>query len=408
MILRTLVLLGGSRQQVVAIEAAKACGYRTVLCDYLPDNPGQYHADAFYQVSTTDREAVLEVACAEQAEGIIAYSSDPAAPTAAFVAEAIGLPANPLSSVEILSEKHLFRQYLREQGFPCPQAFSFSVDVPFGQVALQAAALNYPLVVKPTDSSGSKGVHVVKKQSELSQAIEYASKFSRNGILICEEFIERGFPNVIGGDVFVRDGKVKFWGLMSCLRDERQSLVPIGKSIPLELDADRYERVQDVLQRLIDSLGILFGEFNVEIILGTDGVPYILELGSRAGGNMIPVQLSDASGIDLVRANVMCAMGDDPGALAWDARHDATHAYLSYVLHSLEDGIFEGIELSKEAAQHCYRQVIYQDVGSPVFRFTGADKALGILFFRFDNAGQLDTFVDEIEVQVSIDLTRAV
>ena len=87
---RTLLLLGGSGQQVVAIEAAKRCGYRTVVCDYLPDNPGQHHADAFYLVSTTDRDAVLEVARAEGVMGVVAYSSDPAAPTAAYVAESLG------------------------------------------------------------------------------------------------------------------------------------------------------------------------------------------------------------------------------------------------------------------------------------------------------------------------------
>ena len=125
--MRTILLLGGSRQQVVAIEKAKALGYRTVLCDYLPDNPGQYVADAFYLVSTTDREAVLDVAKHEQVEGVLAYASDPAAPTAAFVAEALGLPTNPLRSVEILSQKHLFRKHLREAGLPCPNSASFTV-----------------------------------------------------------------------------------------------------------------------------------------------------------------------------------------------------------------------------------------------------------------------------------------
>ena len=80
---RSILLLGGSRQQIVAIETAKRLGYRTVLCDYLPDNPGQYVADSFHLVSTTDREAVLEVARAEGVSGALAYASEPAAPTAA-------------------------------------------------------------------------------------------------------------------------------------------------------------------------------------------------------------------------------------------------------------------------------------------------------------------------------------
>lgn len=117
---KTILLLGGSRQQVVAIEAAKKLGYRTVLCDYLPDNPGQYHADVFYQVSTTNREAVLEVARKEAISGILAYASDPASPTAAYVAEQLNLPTNPLCAVEIMSTKHLFREHMHKIGLPCP------------------------------------------------------------------------------------------------------------------------------------------------------------------------------------------------------------------------------------------------------------------------------------------------
>ena len=93
--MKKLLLLGGSAQQVIAIETAKQMGYATVLCDYLPDNPGQYAADTFYLVSTTDREAVLAVARAERVDGVLAYASDPAAPTAAYVAEQLGLPGNP-------------------------------------------------------------------------------------------------------------------------------------------------------------------------------------------------------------------------------------------------------------------------------------------------------------------------
>ena len=107
--MKKILLLGGSLQQIKAIETAKKLGLFTVLCDYLEDNPGQYHADKFYQISTTDREAVLDVARTEEIDCIIAYASDPAAPTAAYVAEQTHLPGNPYRSVEILCDKEKFR-----------------------------------------------------------------------------------------------------------------------------------------------------------------------------------------------------------------------------------------------------------------------------------------------------------
>ena len=124
--MKKILLLGGSTQQIPAIEYAIKQGYFTVLCDYLLDNPGQHYADRFYCVSTTDREAILEVAQKENVDGVVAYVSDPAAPTAAYVAEKMGLPTNPFKSVEILAMKDKFRVFLAKHNFCTPKAEEYS------------------------------------------------------------------------------------------------------------------------------------------------------------------------------------------------------------------------------------------------------------------------------------------
>ena len=295
-----------------------------------------------------------------------------------------------------MSEKHLFRTFLKKAGLPCPQTASFSRNATIEEVSHLVEGFRFPIVVKPTDSSGSKGVSVLNDLSELSRAIDHASDFSRNGTLICDEYIRKTFPYVIGGDIFVVDGKVHIWGLMSCLRDEGLGgLVPVGKKIPSGLSADENRAVKDVLQRLVTALGVRFGELNVEVILGEDGVPYVLELGSRAGGNMIPVQLSDASGIDLVGANVLCAMGENPGDISWDSSI-CEGAYATYVLHSSVDGVFRGIANSVAIRPHMYRSVIYKQPGESVEAFDGANKALGIEFLRFDGGAEMNGFLSSI------------
>lgn len=397
---RSILLLGGSAQQVVAIDKARELGYRAVLCDYLPDNPGQHHADSFHLVSTTDREAVLAVAREEGVEGVLAYASDPAAATAAYVSEELGLPGNPLASVEALSEKHLFRAMLEDAGLPCPRSAAFSAEAPIEKVLPLLEGLRWPVVVKPTDSSGSKGVSVLEGPSELDAAIRRASAFSRNGILIAEEYIRRGFPDVIGGDVFVADGEVRFWGLMRCLRDEALGgLVPVGEVMPSGLSADQESAVKGALQRLVSHAGIRFGELNVEVMVGEDGLPYILELGARAGGNMIPVQLTDASGVDLVATNVLCSMGEDPGNVDFDGR-GACCAH--YVVHSRRAGVFERLEVPDEVASCVYRTVMYKDPGDPVEPFDGADKAVGILFMRFGDEGEASHILAGISGEVGV------
>lgn len=397
--MKTLLLLGGSRQQVVAIEAAKQCGYRTVLCDYLPDNPGQHHADAFYQVSTTDRDAILDVAISEHVDGVIAYSSDPASPTAAYVAEKLSLPTNPLKAVEIMSEKHLFREHLREANLPCPKAARLDASISVDELWEKVRDFRMPIVIKPTDSSGSKGVTVVEEQGRVADALAHARECSRNGVLIAEEYIEKGFPRVIGGDIFVADGEVRFWGLMACLRDEKCPLVPVGKVIPSGLSTSQWDAVRETLRQLVSSLGICFGELNVEIILDERDCPYVIELGSRAGGNMIPVQLSDASGVDLVKANVLCAMGEEPGDLHWEP---SGVFYSTYVLHSCVDGLYRGIQLSPLAERCIYREVFYKEHGDRVERFDGANKAVGILFMKFDSGSDMEAFLADVEDHIKV------
>ena len=110
--MKRVLMLGGSTSQVCAIKRAKEMGLYVIICDYLPDNPGQFVADEFYLVSTTDKEAVLELAKGLNLDAVICYASDPAAPTAAYVCEKLGLPTSPYESVMVLSNKDTFRQYL--------------------------------------------------------------------------------------------------------------------------------------------------------------------------------------------------------------------------------------------------------------------------------------------------------
>lgn len=391
---KTLLLLGGSKQQVVAIETAKRLGYRTVLCDYLPDNPGQFTADVFYQESTTDRVKMLEIARQENVSGVLAYSSDPAAPTAAFVAEELGLPTNPLASVETLSEKHLFRRFLAVRGFPCPKSVAVSADSSAEDLLRIASSMSAPWVLKPSDSSGSKGISILAEPDveSFERAAAHAREFSRNGVLVLEEYIESVFPRVIGGDVFVVDGNVTFWGLMSCLRDEGLGgLVPVGERNPSGLSDAQISRCKETIQALVTALDIRFGELNVEIILGKDDTPYFLELGARAGGNMIPVQLSDISGIDLVEANVRYAAGDHSMDVAFDG-NDVPIA--TFVLHVSEDGTFRGVDYDESIRPHIYREVMYAKPGDQVSSFDGSNKALGLVFLRFDSVPQMESMLE--------------
>lgn len=399
--MRKILLLGGSFQQVVAIKTAKELGYYTVLCDYLSDNPGQYVADKYYNASTTDIEAVYKIAKEENVEGILAYASDPAALPAAVVAEKLSLPTNPSKAVEILGVKHKFRDYLQDNGFACPKHFTFSPEENLEKVREKLKDFCFPIIIKPTDSSGSKGVTKLENTEKLFEAIRSADSYSRNKILIAEEYIQRGFPEVIGGDIFVSNGKIVLFGEMSCLRGNKgRGLVPIGKKKPSGLTDKQTNNVHKELQRLITSLGICFGEMNIEIILDKQDNVHFLELGPRAGGNMIPIQLSDAFGVDLVKANVQAAMGEKIELTP----KEKEGCFMTYVLHSYKDGVFQSVDYAKEIKDNIYREVIYKQAGEKVEYFDGAGKAIGIVFLHFDTYEQMIKASKDMENLISIKL----
>ena len=375
--MKKILLLGGSSQQVIAIETARRLGLYTILCDYLPDNPGQYHADKFYQTSTTDKDAVLKIAKEEKISFIIAYASDPAAPTAAYVAEKMGLPTNPYKAVEILCNKDMFREFLSNHGFDTPRAVGFKCRE---EAIAEIGAFTLPIIIKPVDSSGSKGATVLRELSGLDAAIDFAFSFSRGHRIIIEEFIEKKHPYLIGGDIFVSDGKVIQWGLMNCHRDSSVNpLVPVGKSYPPILDDGDLQVVKDTLQRLVSELGIRFGPMNVELIVDGHDRVFPIDIGPRSGGNMIPDLLGMIFDCDVVEMSVRAAMGEHIQLNAGTG----IPFFATHNLHSQRSGLFERIEFSEEIEQFIIRKCIYRKPGDEVHSFSNASDALGIVFFKF-------------------------
>lgn len=376
MAMKKILLLGGSAQQVVAIETAKKLGYYTVLCDYLPDDPGRLKADRFYLVSTTDKDRVLEVAQKERIDGVLAYASDPAAPTAAYVAEKMGLPTNPYHSVDILCSKDKFRDFLKANGFNAPVAAGYS------DKNIDTDLFRLPVIVKPVDSSGSKGASVLHSWDQLDQALDTAFSYSRSHRIIIEEYIEKKHPYLIGGDIFLLNGKVVVWGLLNCHRDQQVNpLVPVGKSYPLLLSEKDESAVKDTLQELMSRLDMKFGSVNVELIIDQNDRVWPIDIGPRAGGNMIPDLLSMIFGVDLVKMAVLAAMGEPIDKEIQEGKG----IYATHNLHSGVDGIYQRIDFDPELERFMIRKILYRKPGDPVSYFDNASKALGIIFLKFND-----------------------
>lgn len=399
-----LLLLGGSAQQIVAIETAKNLGYYTVVCDYLPDNPGQHFADKFYLVSTTDKEAILDVAKKEQVDGILAYASDPAAPTAAYVAEKLGLHGNPYDSVEILCNKDKFREFLKNNGFNTPKAKGYS-NIADALADIKNNLFKLPVIVKPVDSSGSKGVSKISNFNEAPDKLSYAIGFSISKKIIVEEFVEKlGYQ--IAGDGLSINGELVF----RCFANDhfnprcKNPFVPISASFPYEMPNEIHLKIHNEIQRLLALLKMQTCTYNFDIRIDKDFNVYLMEIAPRDGGNYIPQIIKYATGVDLVECSVLAAMGEEIENIS----QKSTNGFWAYyAVHSLEDGFLEEIKISKDVYEkHIVENHILKSPGDEIKSFTGANTTLGILLMKFDNLKQMLNMMDHSEHWIEVKLKR--
>lgn len=395
--MRKILLLGGSAQQIVAIETAKRLGFYTVLCDFLIDNPGRFCADKFYLVSTTDKEAVLKVARNEMVDGILAYASDPAAPTAAYVAEKMDLPGNPYESVEILCNKDLFRRFLKEHDFCAPESESYS-DVSKALQDIVTGRFKLPVIVKPTDSSGSKGVSKIEYMDGALEKLNYAMDFSRGKRIIVEEFVEKiGYQ--VAGDGLSVNGKLVFRYFANDHFNPKcvNPFVPISASFPYNMPAKVQDKIHDTIQRLLTELHMSTCTYNFDMRIDKDYNVYLMEVAPRDGGNYIPQIIKYATGVDLVECSIRAAMGEN---INYSEFGNPKGFYAYYAVHSLKDGVLREVRVSEKA--HILENHLLAKPGDKVKAFTGANTTLGCLLLSFDNMDQMLDMMDHSEKWIQV------
>jgi len=398
--MKKILLLGGSAQQVIAIETAKRMGLYTILCDYLPNNPGQHYADKFYLASTTDKETILKIAEEEQIDGIVAYASDPAAPTAAYVAEKLNLPGNPYESVNILCNKDRFRAFLAEHHFCTPFAKSYKDDTE-ATADLKANVFHFPVIVKPVDSSGSKGVSRIDSSTNVEDKILNAFEYSRSKTIIIEEWVEK-YGYQIAGDGLSIDGKLVFRYFANDHFDSSNSVnpfVPISASFPYNMPNEIQEKIHNEIQRLITLLGMKTCTYNYDMRIDKDYNIYLMEVAPRDGGNYIPDIIKHATGVDLIECSIKAAIGE---TITLPENHDPRGYYSYYAVHSDRSGVLDRIEIAPWAAKKIVDNHVKKKPGDYVMAFTGANAAMGCYVMRFDCMDEMLDMMEHSEKWIKI------
>ena len=396
---KKLMLLGGLRYLLPVIEAAHRHGIHVITVDYLPGNIAHKYSDEYHNVSIIDKEAVLALARELQIDGIMSFAVDPGVVAAAYTAEQMGLPFQcSYEAACILQDKSRFRQFLADSGFNVPNARGYNEA---DDALKDIDYFNWPVIVKPVDSAGSKGVTRVDDPADLPAAIAHALDCSPSRHYIIEDFLEKAGPSM-GDECFVVDGKLLYNAFYDQFFDNEavNPYAPSGEFWPSAMSQEHEQEFKRDLQRLFDLLHITTGMFNVECRVCTDGKAYLMEVSPRAGGNRLAEILNYAADVDIIDAEVCASVG-----LPLPDVHEPNYNgyYAINVLHSERAGVFKQLSIDPDfEREHLVERDLWVKSGNKVAAFTGANQSLGTIFLRFDTREALNRFVSAPNTYISI------
>lgn len=380
------MLLGGLRYLLPVIEAAHKQGYHVITADYLPDNIAHKYSDEYCNVSIIDKEAVLREARRLQIDGIMSFACDPGVVSASYVQNMMGLPSfGPFESVEILQNKDRFRAFLADNGFNVPAAKGYgSVD----EALQDSGSFRWPVIVKPTDAAGSKGVSRVDGPESLKGALEYAISHSISGRIIVEEFIEKQGCSSDTDSMSI-DGKLVFTSFCAQRFDATavNPYTPAAYSWPSTFTAEQEAYLKAEIQRLITLLGLKTVVYNIETRIGRDGRPYIMELTPRGGGNRLCEMLRYATGVDMITVITRAVVGDPVPAIT---QQPYNGHWAEVILHADRDGVFDRLEISPNLPARIVETDLWVKKGDRVESFEGANNAIGTLVLKFNTGADLE------------------
>ncbi len=310
-----LVIIGANNFQLPLIQKAKELGFETHVFAWEAGAVGREYADVFYPVSIIEKEKIFSTVCDLDPAGVLSIGSDLASITVNYLTEKLGLTGNSTESTRLSTNKFLMRERLHSLGVPCPGFVKFTGGDP-----LKATAkLNYPVIVKPTDRSGSRGVTKVEQQIGLEAAIGRALTESFSRECVIEEFITGREFSV---EMISYNGQHHFLQVTEKETSGPPYFVETGQHQPANLEPDAIERIRSVVSRSLDALEVKNGASHTEVMVTPAQEVYIVEVGARMGGDYIGSHLVEYStGYDFLEGVIRVATGNFEvpvtEALAW-------------------------------------------------------------------------------------------
>lgn len=396
----TLVILGAGEDQLPAYLEGRRLGYRIVGVDQRSDSLGGAFSDEFLQVTTRDADAVAVRLGRREVAGFLSPASDAAQATVASLNRQYGCPHVPSEkAVRASQNKGYFREVLAELGYPQPDFFQ-SRD----RAALlrRAARMRLPLVVKPADSSGSKGLQLCVTAAEIPDAVASAERWSVSGNVILEEFLTGRHFSVEG---FFRDGRAALSVTTERELAGPRNMISGGHLLPAPLPTEIADRLHRMCTSVLAALDHRDGPVNIDFVLTEDGEIYLIELGARLGGNGMPMLMRHAYGVNTVAAAIQLTVGE-PVELV--PRAVPNHVILR-VLQAPHAGVLRRVAglAQARAAPGILECQVYKRPGERVEPYTQASHKLGYLVAVAEDRSSVvaaaEVALKSLDIEVSMD-----
>lgn len=390
--MKRLLIIGASILQVPAIKKAKEMGLYVGVADYNPNAIGIQFADEYFNASTIDCEAIYKAAKEFRADGIMTLATDMPMRSLAYACEKLGLIGLSYESSVKATDKGEMIKAFEKNG----------VNHPFYRIAVSGKLNNdenisFPLITKPTDNSGSRGVMLVHNEDELTKALEYSSENGRNGDVIVEEYMQGPEVSV---EIMVIDGIPHILQITDKLTTGAPHFVEMGHSQPSRLPQEAQNQIRELAGKAALAVGVKNGPAHAEIIL-TDNGPKMVEIGARMGGDCITTHLVPLStGIDMVKATINVALGD---AVDIEQRFNKGSAIRYF---DIPFGIIKSIDGVEEAEKiDGVKEISFvKSVGEQTGEIGSSGDRIGFVIAQADTADEAIEICEKVIKQVKINI----
>ena len=302
--MKKLLILGAGVYQVPLIKTAKRLGCYTIVSSIDGNYPGFDIADKVYRINTVDTDAMMRIAEDEDVDGVVTAGSDVAVVSVGKVCDKLGFKGLSEKAAEIASDKLLMKQVYEKYGVNTAKYRKIYLNDQDYENKLDG--LEFPLIFKAIDSSGSRGITRVDSPDDFDDARESVIQNTKSDHFIVEEFID-GYE--FGAQAFVQDGKIEFILPHGDYVFKGDTGVPVGHYAPFDVSDEQIENIKIELTKAINAMGLDNCAINADFIMKDDKV-YVLEIGGRSGATCLAELTSIYYGFDYYEKIVQVALGE--------------------------------------------------------------------------------------------------